>query len=277
MINLKKYQIQDESLDNEEEEPTEMFVEPTKTELVKDSYLQNKNPNNSVRNAKIENNTSLRLNNKSEIPHFAEAEVGEADWEDQSLMTNMYNNPTNKNNLDIPIQNNQEIFASNISHIESNVVDINNPNYGNTKSNKHVANNKEGYHHMQIIDEDVENFKRRLDVMIKNFRTDTLKDFMGIKRHLLLEQKSIIDSERQKCEALLAAKTDQIEHLKENLSKAKMAINYENEIKEKMGTYLFKIKNSKYLTHLKTKVLITGLKRYYLRQKKNKKVNDIVI
>jgi hypothetical protein len=275
---MKKYQIQDESLDNEDEEPIEEIVEPTKTALIKDSFLQNKNPNNSVRNFKIENNTSLRLNNKPELPHFAEGEVGEvgeADWEDQSLITNIYNNPTNKNNLPVHIQNTQEIFSSNISHIESNAVDS--PNPGHSTSNKHKVNSKEGYHHMQIIDEDVENFKRRLDIMVKNFRTDTLKDFMGIKRHLLLEQKSIIDSERQKCEALLAAKTDQIEHLKENLSKAKMAINYENEIKEKMGAYLLKIKNSKYLTHLKTKVFITGLKRYYLRQKKNKKVYDIVI
>ena len=125
---------------------------------------------------------------------------------------------------------------------------------------------------MQIIDEDVENFKRRLDIMIKNFRTDTLKDFLGIKRHLLIEQKSIIESERQKCEALLAAKTDQIEHLKENLSKAKIAINYENEIKERMGNYLLKLKNSKYLKNLKSKVFIEGLKKYYQRKKKNSKV-----
>jgi hypothetical protein len=271
MLNLKKYQIQDESLDNEEEEePREEIIEPTKTELKRDSFIQNKNTNNSFRNAKNENNTSIRLNNKSDLPHFAEGEVGEADWEDHSLINNIYNNPTNKNNLINPLQNNQEIFVSNISHIESNVLE--NPNSANINK----ANTKDGYHHMQIIDEDVENFKRRLDIMIKNFRTDTLKDFMGIKRHLLLEQKSIIDSERQKCEALLAAKTDQIEHLKENLSKAKMAINYENEIKEKMGVYLFKFKNSKYLTNLKTKVFITGLKKYYLRQNKNNKVNYII-
>ena len=53
MINLKKYQIQDESLDNEDEEPIEEIVEPTKTELIKDSFLQNKNPNNSANSLRL--------------------------------------------------------------------------------------------------------------------------------------------------------------------------------------------------------------------------------
>jgi hypothetical protein len=272
MLSLKKYKIQDESLDADEiqeEEPKEEVIEPTRTELKRDSLIQNKStPNPSIKQTKNENNSILRLNNKSDLPHFADADEDS----DHSLINQIYNNPTSKHNPsnigNYPTQNNPEIFVSNISQIESN---LNNEIPNSPKKVTGIGNSKD-FHHMQIIDEDVENFKRRLDIMIKNFRTDTLKDFMGIKRHLLLEQKSVIESERQKCEALLAAKTDQIEHLKENLSKAKMAINYENEIKEKMGIYLYKIKNNRYIKNLKTKIFVKGFKKYFVLQKRNKKV-----
>ena len=82
-----------------------------------------------------------------------------------------------------------------------------------------------GYHHVQIIDEDVENFKRRLDIMVKNFRTDSLNHFMSIKRNLLFEQKSIIESEKKKYDALLSSKSDIIEHLKDDLAKTTAALN----------------------------------------------------
>ena len=37
---------------------------------------------------------------------------------------------------------------------------------------------------------------------------------MAIKRNLLIEQKTCIENEKQKCEALLISKGDLIEHLK---------------------------------------------------------------
>ncbi len=120
---------------------------------------------------------------------------------------------------------------------------------------------------MQIVDEDVENFKRKLDILVTNFRTDTLKEFMGIKRNLLIEQRSVIESEKQKCDALVYAKVDEVEHLKDNLAKVKYGLNKQNEINDKMSCYILKLKQS-----LKEKLLkndtFRKMKNYYLRKKK---------
>jgi len=120
---------------------------------------------------------------------------------------------------------------------------------------------------VQIVDEDVENFKRKLDILVTNFRTDTLKEFMGIKRNLLIEQRSVIESEKQKCDALVYAKVDEVEHLKDNLAKVKYGLNKQNEINDKMSCYILKLKQS-----LKEKLLkndtFRKMKNYYLRKKK---------
>ena len=75
-----------------------------------------------------------------------------------------------------------EIGSIKNNETEDNIndIDVNNDNIN-------AENVDNAYHHVQIIDEDVENFKRRLDIMVKNFRTDTLKEFMAIKRNLLIE------------------------------------------------------------------------------------------
>lgn len=75
-----------------------------------------------------------------------------------------------------------------------------------------------GYHHPQLIDEDVETFKAKLESSILSFKTDALKDFMSIKRNVLQEQSSTIDTERNKYLALLNSKQNEIESLKEDLA-----------------------------------------------------------
>jgi hypothetical protein len=77
---------------------------------------------------------------------------------------------------------------------------------------------KNGYHHPQLIDEDVETFKSKLEASIVNFKNDALKDFMSIKRNVLQEQANTIDNERNKYNALLSSKQNEIENLKEALA-----------------------------------------------------------
>lgn len=78
--------------------------------------------------------------------------------------------------------------------------------------------NKGGYHHPQLIDEDVETFKSKLEASILSFKNDALKDFMGIKRNMLKDQSNTIDNERNKYNALLSSKQNEIENLKEQLA-----------------------------------------------------------
>lgn len=72
-------------------------------------------------------------------------------------------------------------------------------------------------HHPQMIDEDVETFTQKLDTLILTFRTGSLKEFMKIKRNVLTEQSNKIDSEKNRCSALLSAKQDELEKLKDEL------------------------------------------------------------
>jgi len=132
-------------------------------------------------------------------------------------------------------------------------------------------NNNNNFHHVQVIDEDIENFKRRLDILTKNFKTDTLKDFMAIKRNLLTEQRSIIESEKKKCDATVCSKVDEIEHLKENLAKIKHQLLKQTEINEKLSLYLFKIKQSDMKNRIKKKSF-GMLKAYYFLKRNSKRV-----
>ena len=140
----------------------------------------------------------------------------------------------------------------------------------NNENNIDNIENDNAYHHVQVIDEDVENFKRRLDIMMKNFRTDTLKDFMSIKRNLLIEQKTCIENEKQKCDALLSSKSDLIEHLKDDLAKTQKALNNQIIIKEKLVEILFK-KNHDKLLKSKKSLAFHGVLLKYHNKKKVKK------
>lgn len=80
--------------------------------------------------------------------------------------------------------------------------------------------NKPGYHHPQLIDGDIETFKTKLESTLLNFKNEAMKDFMGIKRNILQEQSNTIENERNKYNALLSSKQNEIETLKEDLAKS---------------------------------------------------------
>lgn len=236
MINLKKYKIQDESFEDDSNQVDNASSVIQKT----DTYDNNNNKQNP--------NTYKQSHN-----YLIDDSESKIHYQDTSLLVGKDNNTHMDNRTG----------GNNKTNIHNESLNLNLEN--------EIQNNESNFHHVQIIDEDVENFKRRLDILVKNFRTDTLKDFMGIKRHLLTEQKSIIDSEKQKCDAMLSSKVDQIEHLKENLAKTKHALSNESEIKDRLGLYLYKLKSNKYNIKLKNKAFF-GLKNYFMKKKKANKV-----
>ena len=96
---------------------------------------------------------------------------------------------------------------------------------------------------------------------------------MTIKRNLLIEQKSVIESEKQKCDALLSSKSDLVEHLKDDLAKTQKLLNNQIIIKEKVTDVIFRQKYGKYQRNLKVLAFNGVLKKYH-DKKKNKKNNE---
>ena len=198
-----------------------------------------------------------------------------------SLQNNINENSSYQNNnfntSQIKSNNNNNI---NLNNSEMNFTDdllqnSNNNNEINNEINNENNNENNNFHHVQIIDEDVENFKRRLDILIRNFRTDTLKDFMSIKRNLLTEQKNVIENEKQKCDALISSKSDLIEHLKDDLALTQKNLNSQIIIKENVVNVIFNQKKNKYLIYLKKLAFVNVLKKYH-NKKKQKKIKNLM-
>ena len=241
-----------------------------KNVLINQGNKQNNPTNNKNKNSQkinnINNNKNLFNNQNQNI----KTENSDINFENSEIhpdiantnFQNIQNTEKNLEEIDLtnPINNTNENENENEN---INLNDINNENYNDN-------DNDNAYHHVQIIDEDVENFKRRLDIMVKNFRTDTLKDFMAIKRNLLIEQKTCIENEKQKCEALLSSKGDLIEHLKDDLAKAQKSLNNQIIIKEKLVEILFKKNHDKILKKQKS-LAFHGVLMKYHNKKKNKK------
>ena len=245
MEHLKKYKIEDESFD-ENDNINNNNNNFNDNELEKEMNIQHKQTYNSLQN-NINENSSYQNNNNL------------------NFNTSQIKSNTNTNNNNINNLNQSEMNFTNMDDLLQN------------SNNNNIEENNNNFHHVQIIDEDVENFKRRLDIMIRNFRTDTLKDFMSIKRNLLTEQKNIIENEKQKCDALISSKSDLIEHLKDDLALTQKNLNSQITIKENVVNIIFNQKKNKYLKHLKNLAFNNVLKKYHnkKKEKKNKKSKAI--
>jgi hypothetical protein len=240
--NLKKYKIQDESLDEEDEIK---FVA--------------KNSNSPLRKTKIS-----PIKNNQKMNEFNDDNIVDASLSQSVLKDKERTNARASVNKAHDLNNISNIDIHNMSD------DTLNPNVSTTKILKKEEGN---YHHVQIVDEDVENYKRKLDIALKNFRTDSLKDFLAIKRHLLAEQKQIIESEKQKCDAIVSAKLNQVEMLKESLAKTSSALNKELETKEKLTLYILKLKSQINNRKIKDKVYTNGIRADFKRNKKTKRIS----
>lgn len=95
--------------------------------------------------------------------------------------------------------------------------DINNDN--DEEQTQTLRKTTKRYHQLQVIDEDAEHFKTKLDNLINNFRTETMSEFMSIKRNLLEEQTEAIEGETRKYSKLLENRTNELDRTKEALAK----------------------------------------------------------
>ena len=271
MEHIQKYKIEDESLDDQ-----------------MDNYIYSQNSYSSNIQQKnvniISNNSQPKTINvsqpKIQIPELNKNSINS----NKNKTSNKPNNQPNfsNNNVNINVGNKNilnsepkeealnQIIQNNTEHNLEEINFSNENDLNDNNGNELNDNNENAYHHIQIIDEDVENFKRRLDIMVKNFRTDTLKDFMAIKRNLLIEQKACIENEKQKCDALLSSKGDLIEHLKDDLAKTQKSLNNQIIIKEKLVEILYKKNHDKILKRYKSLAFNGVLMKYHLKKKSKK-------
>ena len=90
--------------------------------------------------------------------------------------------------------NNNNLKSSSLYESETNHMSNNINNNSSTSKNTSVV--KKVNHHPQILDEDTERFKLRLDEMINKFKLETITEFMSTKKSLLDEQQSHITNEK---------------------------------------------------------------------------------
>ena len=250
MERIQKYKIEDESLDDQ----TDNYI------YSQNSFSNNPPPKNMI-------NSQSKAQPKTITVSQPKIQISDLNIKDKEKQKNKILN----NNPNIPSEIKEDIIPTNSNNNFEEEINLTNENESlNNNNNNNIEINDNGYHHVQIIDEDVENFKRRLDIMVKNFRTDTLKDFMAIKRNLLIEQKTCIENEKQKCEALLSSKGDLIEHLKDDLAKTQKALNNQIIIKEKLVEILFKKNHDKILKKYKSLAFHNVLMKYHLKKKSKK-------
>ena len=271
MEHIQKYKIEDESLDDQ-----------------MDNYIYSQNSYSS--NIQQKNINIISNNSQPKTINVSQPKIQIPELNKNSINSNknkISNKPIiqqnfNNNNVNVNVGNKNilnsepkeealnQIIQNNTEHNLEEINFSNENDLNDNNDNELNDNNENAYHHIQIIDEDVENFKRRLDIMVKNFRTDTLKDFMAIKRNLLIEQKACIENEKQKCDALLSSKGDLIEHLKDDLAKTQKSLNNQIIIKEKLVEILYKKNHDKILKRYKSLAFNGVLMKYHLKKKSKK-------
>lgn len=129
---------------------------------------------------------------------------------------------------------------------------------------------KDEFHYPQVIDQDVENFTTRLDTLIGQFRNESLKEFLAVKRSILHEQITTIDTEKKRCNALLSTKQDELEHLKEELEGLHKS-NFKNESqKEALALVVGTLKAKKAANFLLTQSYLAW--RDFHRKSQHKKI-----
>lgn len=66
-------------------------------------------------------------------------------------------------------------------------------------------------HHMQILDEDAEHFKNKLEDMVNRFKTETMTEFMNMKKSLLEEQNEAVETETRKYTRILDNRNTEVD------------------------------------------------------------------
>ncbi|CAD8104804.1 unnamed protein product [Paramecium sonneborni] len=138
----------------------------------------------------------------------------------------------------------------------------------NEEAKKNISKTRN--HAPQIIDEDTEQFKIRLEHILNVFKTEATSEFMTMKRSMLEDQKQTIKQDTEKYLQMYELKNNELQQTKEQLAEQMRICNQITERSEKIAQYCGKMKNNKRRQTVLSNVL-KGLKQYskYSQKKKN--------
>lgn len=141
------------------------------------------------------------------------------------------------------------------------------------KENLHLENLLEGMsQNPQMVDEDVTVFTNKLDSLILSFRTESLKEFIKMKRNILVEQAQRIDAARKNCDALLSSKQDELERTKDDLATTAAQSKRSSLQVEKLTSHLKKYNKQAVVRYHKA---LTGWKMLVQKKKRNRQLVGI--
>eukprot|EP00826_Nyctotherus_ovalis_P041410 TRINITY_DN4160_c0_g3_i15.p1 TRINITY_DN4160_c0_g3~~TRINITY_DN4160_c0_g3_i15.p1 ORF type:complete len:237 (-),score=45.14 TRINITY_DN4160_c0_g3_i15:538-1248(-) len=141
------------------------------------------------------------------------------------------------------------------------------------KENLHLDNLLESMNrNPQMVDEDVTVFTNKLDSLILSFRTESLKEFIKMKRNILTEQAQRIDAARKNCDALLSSKQDELEKTKDDLATTAAQSKRSSLQIEKLTAHLKKY-NKRAVVHYHK--ALTGWKTLVQKKKRNRQLVGI--
>ncbi|CAD8119542.1 unnamed protein product [Paramecium sonneborni] len=137
----------------------------------------------------------------------------------------------------------------------------------NEDAKKNISKSRN--HAPQIIDEDTEQFKIRLEHILNVFKTEATSEFMTMKRSMLEDQKQTIKLDTEKYLQMYELKNNELQQTKEQLAEQMRICNQITERSEKIAQYCGKMKNNKRRQTVLSNVL-KSLKQYtkYSQRKK---------
>jgi hypothetical protein len=126
------------------------------------------------------------------------------------------------------------------------------------------------------VENEMDAFKKRLDLHLENFRSDAVNDLIFIKRNIMTEQKTMIDVEKRKTMELGSVKANQIDTLKYSLQQANSEIDKCDMIKEIMAQYIWQLKNQMKEEKMKSTILKQGMQVEVFENRREKLIFETI-
>jgi hypothetical protein len=111
------------------------------------------------------------------------------------------------------------------SHNKENAIKKSNPKFNRTPDS--TSKTKKEFIDLSVkskeplLDEDVNNFTKRLELMLTHFKTESVSDFIAFKKQILNDQTTKIEKERKNADTLVSQKHKELTMIKEQMEETR--------------------------------------------------------